>query len=79
MEKIVKIKILAILGLGLDFLFHWLQTGVPIAIVIDGTQNPDPYIATLALAAHSMFILAFLSMLFLPLRVKVRTKVRTRI
>ena len=74
MEKILKLKLLAILGLSLDFLFHWLQTGSPIAIVIDGTQNPDPYVATLALAAHSMFILAFLSMLILPLRPIRRTR-----
>ncbi|AIC15815.1 hypothetical protein NWT39_07815 [Nitrososphaera viennensis] len=60
------IAAIGVAGLALDVSFHWLQDGDPSKVLLNGFEDPNPFIAGLALSAHIMFIGAFALLMFLP-------------
>lgn len=60
------IAMVGVAGMALDIAFHWLQDGSIDQVVLNGSDNPDPLVATLALTAHSLFLGAFALLIFLP-------------
>ncbi len=60
------VAMVGLAGMSLDVAFHWLQDGSPEQVLINGTDDPNPAIGALALAAHVMFIGAFTMLIFLP-------------
>jgi hypothetical protein len=63
--KLWMISLIGFSGIMLDLAFHWIQDGGPEQIVINGADNPYP-VNVLALAAHALFIAAFVMLMFLP-------------
>jgi len=53
-------------GMALDVAFHTLQDGSISQVLLNGSDNPDPLVSTLALTAHSLFLTAFALLIFLP-------------
>jgi hypothetical protein len=60
------IAMVGVAGMALDIAFHWLQDGSIAQVVLNGSDNPDPLVAALALTAHILFIGAFALLIFLP-------------
>ncbi len=60
------IAMVGVAGMALDVAFHWLQDGSIDQVVLNGSDNPDPFIAALALTAHILFLGAFSLLIFLP-------------
>ncbi|HEX7032069.1 MAG TPA: hypothetical protein VF172_03625 [Nitrososphaera sp.] len=65
-KQLWMVAMVGLAGMSLDVAFHWLQDGSPDQVLINGTDNPNPAISALALAAHIMFISAFTMLIFLP-------------
>jgi hypothetical protein len=60
------IAMVGVAGMALDIAFHWLQDGSIAQVVLNGSDNPNPYIAAIALTAHILFLGAFALLMFLP-------------
>lgn len=60
------IAMVGVAGMALDIAFHWLQDGSIDQVVLNGSDNPDPFVAALALTAHILFLAAFSLLIFLP-------------
>lgn len=60
------IAMVGVAGMVLDIAFHWLQDGSIDQVVLNGSDNPDPFVAALALTAHILFLAAFSLLIFLP-------------
>jgi hypothetical protein len=60
------IGMVGLAGMALDVAFHTLQDGSIDQVVLNGSDNPDPFIAALALTAHILFLGAFSLLIFLP-------------
>jgi hypothetical protein len=60
------IAMVGVAGMALDVAFHWLQDGSVDQVLLNGSDNPDPFVAALALTAHSLFLGAFALLIFLP-------------
>jgi hypothetical protein len=60
------IAMVGVAGMALDIAFHWLQDGSIDQVVLNGSDNPDPFVAALALTAHILFLTAFSLLIFLP-------------
>jgi len=60
------IGLIGVAGMALDVAFHTLQDGSVTQVLLNGSDNPDPLISTLALTAHSLFLAAFAMLIFLP-------------
>ena len=72
------IKVLGVLGLGADFLFHWIETRTVFGFLIDGFYDVQLELggawgwgaSFLALGAHVLFIFGFLALIVLPLKIE---------
>ena len=72
------IKVLGALGLSTDFLFHWIETRSPIGFLIDGFYELQLELggawgwgaSFLALGAHILFVMGFLALIALPLKIE---------
>ena len=72
------IKVVGVLGLGTDFLFHWVETRSVVGFLMDGFYDVRLELGggwgwaagLLALAAHILFIVGFLALIGLPLKVE---------
>jgi hypothetical protein len=60
------IAMVGVAGMALDVAFHWLQDGSVDQVLLNGSDNPDPFVAALALTAHILFLTAFTLLIFLP-------------
>jgi hypothetical protein len=60
------IAMVGVAGMALDIAFHWLQDGSVDQVLLNGSDNPDPFVAALALTAHALFLTAFSLLIFLP-------------
>jgi hypothetical protein len=60
------IAMVGVAGMALDIAFHWLQDGSIAQVVLNGSDNPNPFIAAIALTAHILFLGAFALLMFLP-------------
>lgn len=60
------IGLIGVTGMALDVAFHTLQDGSVTQVLLNGSDNPDPLISTLALTAHTLFLSAFAMLIFLP-------------
>jgi hypothetical protein len=60
------IAMVGVAGMALDVAFHWLQDGSIDQVLLNGSDNPDPFVSALALSAHSLFLGAFALLIFLP-------------
>jgi hypothetical protein len=60
------IGMVGVAGMALDVAFHTLQDGSITQVLLNGSDNPNPIISALALAAHSLFLGAFSLLIFLP-------------
>jgi hypothetical protein len=60
------IGMVGVAGMALDVAFHTLQDGSVTQVLLNGSDNPNPAISALALAAHSLFLGAFSLLIFLP-------------
>lgn len=60
------IAMVGVAGMALDVAFHWIQDGSVDQVLLNGSDNPDPFVAALALAAHTLFLGAFALLIFLP-------------
>jgi hypothetical protein len=60
------IAMVGVAGMALDVAFHWLQDGSVDQVLLNGSDNPDPFVAALALTAHVLFLTAFTLLIFLP-------------
>jgi hypothetical protein len=68
------ISIIGVAGLGLDAVFHTLDSGTPLTIIFDGADfstgqmvlTSPPEIATLSWVGHTMFLAAFALLIVLP-------------
>jgi hypothetical protein len=60
------IAMVGVAGMALDVAFHWLQDGSVDQVLLNGSDNPDPFVAALALTAHILFLTAFALLIFLP-------------
>jgi hypothetical protein len=60
------IGMVGVAGMALDVAFHTLQDGSITQVLLNGSDNPDPFVAALALTAHSLFLAAFTLLIFLP-------------
>jgi hypothetical protein len=60
------IAMVGVAGMALDIAFHWLQDGSIAQVVLNGSDNPNPLIAAIALTAHILFLGAFALLMFLP-------------
>ena len=71
------IKVVGISGLGTDFLFHWVETKSAVGLIMDGFYDVRLELGgawgwaagLLALAAHMLFIVGFLALIGLPLKI----------
>src|SRR5918996_2341245 len=59
------IAMVGVAGMALDVAFHTLQDGSVDQVLLNGSDNPDPFVAALALTAHSLFLTAFALLIFL--------------
>ena len=72
------IKVLGVLGLGTDFLFHWIETRTVIGILTDGFYEVQLELGGawgwgagfLALGAHVLFVFGFLALIALPIKIE---------
>lgn len=72
------LKVVGILGLGTDFLFHWVETKSPVGFILDGFYEVQLELggawgwaaSLLALTAHILFIVGFLALIALPLKIE---------
>ena len=72
------IKVVGVLGLGTDFLFHWVETKSAAGLIMDGFYDVQLELGgawgwaagLLALAAHILFIVGFLALIGLPLKIE---------
>ena len=72
------IKVVGVLGLGTDFLFHWVETKSPVGFILDGFYEVQLELggawgwaaSLLALTAHILFIVGFLALIALPLKIE---------
>ncbi len=73
------IKVLGIMGLGTDFLFHWVETRTVIGFLIDGFYDVQLELgggawgwgaSFLALGAHILFVFGFLALIALPIKIE---------
>ena len=70
------IKVVGVLGLGTDFLFHWVETKNGVGFIMDGFYDARIELggawgwaaSLLALTAHILFIVGFLALIALPLK-----------
>src|SRR5919112_736438 len=68
------LSIIGVAGLGLDAVFHTLDSGTPLTIIFDGADfstgqmvlTTSPEIATLSWAGHTLFLAAFAMLIVLP-------------
>ena len=60
------IAMVGVAGMALDVAFDWLQVGSIAQVVLNGSDDPDPLVAALALNAHILFLGAFALLIFLP-------------
>jgi hypothetical protein len=60
------IAMVGVAGMALDIAFHWLQDGSVEQVLLNGSENPDRFVAALALTAHVLFLTAFSLLIFLP-------------
>jgi hypothetical protein len=68
------LSIMGVAGLGLDAVFHTLDSGTPLTIIFDGADfstgqmvlTSPPEIATLSWVGHTMFLAAFALLIVLP-------------
>ena len=60
------IAMVGVAGMALDVAFHTLQDGSVDQVLLNGSDNPDPFVAAIALTAHSLFLTAFALLIFLP-------------
>jgi hypothetical protein len=60
------IAMVGVAGMALDIAFHWLQDGSVDQVLLNGSDNPDLFVAALALTAHVLFLTAFSLLIFLP-------------
>ncbi|HEX2472862.1 MAG TPA: hypothetical protein VHJ59_08935, partial [Nitrososphaera sp.] len=60
------IAMVGVAGMALDVAFHTLQDGSVDQVLLNGSDNPDLRVAALALTAHSLFLAAFVMLMFLP-------------
>jgi hypothetical protein len=60
------IAMVGVAGMALDVAFHWIQDGSVDQVLLNGSDNPDPFVAAIALTAHSLFLTAFALLIFLP-------------
>jgi hypothetical protein len=68
------LSIIGVAGLGLDAVFHTLDSGTPLTIIFDGADfstgqmvlTSPPEIATLSWVGHTMFLAAFALLIVLP-------------
>lgn len=73
-RKLWILSIVGVAGLGLDAVFHTLDSGTPLTIIFDGADfstgqmilESPPEIATLSWVGHSAFLLAFSLLVVLP-------------
>jgi len=71
--KTLLLKAMGAAGLTIDFLFHWMNTGDPLELIVEGQDSPTLLLRILGFSAHALFIIAFLAMIILPLRIRRRT------
>lgn len=72
------IKVVGVLGLGTDFLFHWVETKSSVGFILDGFYDVRVELGgawgwaagLLALTAHILFIVGFLALIALPIRIE---------
>lgn len=68
------LSIVGVAGLGLDAVFHTLDSGTPLTIIFDGADfstgqmvlESSPEIATLSWVGHTTFLVAFSLLIVLP-------------
>ena len=68
------LSIVGVAGLGLDAVFHTLDSGTPLTIIFDGADfstgqmvlESSPEIATLSWVGHTTFLVAFALLIVLP-------------
>ena len=73
-RKLWILSIIGIAGLGLDAVFHTLDSGTPLTIIFDGADfstgqmvlTTSPEIATLSWVGHITFLTAFALLIVLP-------------
>ncbi len=65
-KQLWMIAMVGVAGMVLDVAFHWLQDGSVDQVLLNGSDNPDPFVAALALTAHVLFLAAFSLLIFLP-------------
>lgn len=65
-KQLWMIAMVGVAGMALDVAFHWLQDGSVDQVLLNGSDNPDPFVAALALTAHVLFLAAFSLLIFLP-------------
>jgi len=66
------LKVMGVVGLTIDFLFHWMNTGNPLELIVEGQDSPTLFLRILGFSAHALFIIGFLAMIILPLRIRRR-------
>jgi hypothetical protein len=65
-KQLWMIAMVGVAGMALDVAFHTLQDGSVDQVLLNGSDNPDPLVSALALTAHSLFLSAFVLLIFLP-------------
>src|SRR5919205_2472368 len=73
-RKLWILSVIGVAGLGLDAVFHTLDSGTPLTIIFDGADfstgqmvlTSPPAIATLSWAGHITFLTAFALLVVLP-------------
>src|SRR5918992_938477 len=68
------LSIVGVAGLGLDAVFHTLDSGTPLTIIFDGADfstgqmvlESSPEVATLSWVGHTLFLTAFALLIVLP-------------
>src|ERR671922_1222273 len=73
-RKLWILSIIGVAGLGLDAVFHTLDTGTPLTIIFDGADfstgqmvlTSSPEVATLSWIGHITFLTAFALLIVLP-------------
>jgi hypothetical protein len=65
-RKMWLIALTGAIGLSLDLAFHWAQDGGPEQVLLNGFADNTFPVNALALAAHVLFMIAFVMLMFLP-------------
>ena len=72
------LKVMGVVGLSMDFLFHWVEEKSLIGIVTDGFASEHLSLTgiwlwgvrSLGFLAHILFIIAFMALIFLPIKIR---------